>query len=179
MRGEIERAWVSTIHSFCARLLRENAIEACIDPAFAVLEQAIPALRKAADEALEGMFAEDPDRMRRFLRSLAVATERDGFVPDLASSLIEIYEAIRLAGASFASLRREPAGRHLGERRACMRSHEKFRPKIRTFVLRIRPDNMPRFCGGLRRRLFLFPAITFRRSIFGSPAKETGTRTPL
>src|SRR5579862_6438963 len=35
---DLESAWVSTIHGFCARLLRENAIAAGIDPRFAVLD---------------------------------------------------------------------------------------------------------------------------------------------
>ena len=26
IRGSLERAWVSTVHGFCARLLRENAV---------------------------------------------------------------------------------------------------------------------------------------------------------
>jgi Superfamily I DNA and RNA helicases len=34
MRAEIERAYVSTIHSFCTRLLRENALTAGLDPQF-------------------------------------------------------------------------------------------------------------------------------------------------
>src|SRR5260370_33773729 len=33
-REKIERAYVSTIHAFCARLLRENAIAAGLDPPF-------------------------------------------------------------------------------------------------------------------------------------------------
>ena len=38
-RQEIEFAYLSTIHSFCSRLLRENAIEACIDPQFRVMDE--------------------------------------------------------------------------------------------------------------------------------------------
>lgn len=105
VREQIERAWVSTIHAFCARLLRENAIAAGIDPAFTVLDRSLPLLRESADEVLEELYRTQTDRMRRFLRSLAVATERDGYVPDLATSLINIYEAVRLAGGSLDALR--------------------------------------------------------------------------
>src|SRR5580658_7237366 len=35
---DLESAWVSTIHGFCARLLKENAIAAGIDPRFTVLD---------------------------------------------------------------------------------------------------------------------------------------------
>ncbi len=34
VRESVERAWVSTIHGFCARLLRENAIAAGLAPEF-------------------------------------------------------------------------------------------------------------------------------------------------
>src|SRR5579863_2890917 len=39
-REAIERAWVSTIHGFCARVLQENAIRAGLPPDFKVLDQA-------------------------------------------------------------------------------------------------------------------------------------------
>ncbi len=38
MLRELESAWISTIHGFCARVLRENAIAAGIDPRFAQLD---------------------------------------------------------------------------------------------------------------------------------------------
>ena len=38
MLRELESAWISTIHGFCARVLRENAIAAGIDPRFALLD---------------------------------------------------------------------------------------------------------------------------------------------
>ena len=53
IREQIERAYVSTIHGFCARLLRENAITAGIDPQFQVFEQPGKLLRQVADEVLE------------------------------------------------------------------------------------------------------------------------------
>src|SRR5205823_2793963 len=50
---QIQRAWVSTVHGFCARLLRENAILAGIDPRFRVLDeqQAFALERKSAIDA--------------------------------------------------------------------------------------------------------------------------------
>lgn len=45
-----EGAWISTIHSFCARLLRTHALAAGIDPRFAVLDER-EARRLAADAA--------------------------------------------------------------------------------------------------------------------------------
>ncbi|MBC7927470.1 MAG: UvrD-helicase domain-containing protein [Bryobacteraceae bacterium] len=110
MREHIERAWVSTIHAFCSRLLRENAIEAAIDPEFQVLEQSWLVLQDVADEVLERRFSASQTRMRTFMRALAVALDRDGFVPDLATSLVMIYDAVRLAGASLSALRIPTSG---------------------------------------------------------------------
>jgi ATP-dependent exoDNAse (exonuclease V) beta subunit len=55
-----EGAFISTIHGFCARLLRASALAAGIDPAFTVLDELDA--RRLADEAFEGVlqaFAED------------------------------------------------------------------------------------------------------------------------
>jgi ATP-dependent helicase/nuclease subunit A len=100
LREQIERAWVSTIHGFCARLLRENAIAAGLAPDFAVLD-ASPAdrmAREAAEESLEGLYGEQPEQMRRLLEALDLSTQDDGRQPDLARSLLAVYESMRLSG---------------------------------------------------------------------------------
>jgi ATP-dependent helicase/nuclease subunit A len=105
LREQIERSYVSTIHAFCARLLRENAIGAAVDPQFEVLDWA-PAdrlLREVADDVLEEIYAASPNRMRHFLRSLAVATSETIYEPDLARSLMGIYSAIRVAGVAIST----------------------------------------------------------------------------
>ncbi len=38
LRAKLERAWVFTVHGFCARLLRENAVWAGVDPEFTVAD---------------------------------------------------------------------------------------------------------------------------------------------
>ena len=35
----LNRAQISTIHGLCSRILRENPVEACLDPAFVVAEE--------------------------------------------------------------------------------------------------------------------------------------------
>ena len=100
LRESIERAWVSTIHGFCARLLRENSIAAGLAPDFEVLEQAAAErlARESAEEALEALYRERPAEMRRLLEAVDLSTQDDGPQPDLARSLLEIYEALRLSG---------------------------------------------------------------------------------
>ncbi|MDP6108285.1 MAG: UvrD-helicase domain-containing protein, partial [Candidatus Brocadiia bacterium] len=37
---DLGQAYIGTIHGFCSMLLRENAVEAAVDPAFGVLDEA-------------------------------------------------------------------------------------------------------------------------------------------
>jgi ATP-dependent exoDNAse (exonuclease V) beta subunit len=99
-REAIERAWVSTIHGFCARVLQENAIRAGLAPDFTVLDQAAAdrLAREAAEASLDAMYREQPDRMRRLLEALDLSTQDDSLQPDLAESLLGVYESMRLSG---------------------------------------------------------------------------------
>ncbi len=82
---ETETAWVSTIHGFCARVLRAHAITAGLDPAFDVLDEATArtlrdrAWDRALGELLDGehgaaaldlVAAYDTDRLRRMIASV-------------------------------------------------------------------------------------------------------------
>ena len=99
-REAIERAWVSTIHGFCARVLQENAIRAGLPPDFKVLDQAAADRleREAAEATLDAMYREQPERMRRLLEALDLSTQDDGRQPDLAESLVVVYESMRSSG---------------------------------------------------------------------------------
>lgn len=100
LRESVERAWVSTIHGFCARLLRENAIAAGLSPDFEVLDQpsAERMAREAAEEALDRMFQERHAEMRSLLEALDLSTGEYTPKPDLARSLLDIYESMRVSG---------------------------------------------------------------------------------
>ena len=82
---EAEGAWVSTIHGFCARVLRTNALAAGIDPDFRVLDEARAArlqidafdaalesfLRAArSDERLDLVASYTPDKLERMVRTV-------------------------------------------------------------------------------------------------------------
>ena len=66
----LEEAHVSTIHGFCADLLRERPVEAGVDPLFEVLTE--PASARLFDEAfgrwLQEQLADPPEGVRRALR---------------------------------------------------------------------------------------------------------------
>jgi ATP-dependent exoDNAse (exonuclease V) beta subunit len=110
LRAAIERAWASTIHGLCARLLREHAIVAGVDPEFTVLDgnEADAGLEDAAREALDRLLADEEGRFRELLRRLHVSSDPEGRQPDLARALIRVYEAVRVAGRSPADLAAPP-----------------------------------------------------------------------
>ncbi len=64
---DLDAAWISTIHSFCLRLLRAHAVAAGLDPRFRVLDesQARVLQAEAFDQALASFCSGgDPDRLR-------------------------------------------------------------------------------------------------------------------
>jgi ATP-dependent exoDNAse (exonuclease V) beta subunit len=100
---DLESAWVSTIHGFCARLLRENAIAAGIDPRFSVLdareseELQYECLNAALDDCIARRRAEALD--------LIEALQTPYIVGDLRNA----YDAMRSAGKTAAEVRAMPA----------------------------------------------------------------------
>ena len=107
LREQVERAYVSTVHGFCARLLREHPIAAGLDPEFQVLDGAASSaeLQAAAEEALDNVYQSKPGQLRELLEALHVSTWPGGRQQDLAEALCEIYEAMRIAGVSLPALR--------------------------------------------------------------------------
>lgn len=100
LREEIERAWVSTIHGFCTRLLKENAIAAGIDPEFRLLDEAAAQLllRQCADAALDHQLHTHTARMRELLYELDCGSQ------DVALGVISLYEEARSAGVDIGRL---------------------------------------------------------------------------
>jgi ATP-dependent helicase/nuclease subunit A len=81
---EAERAWISTIHGFCSRVLRAHALAAGVDPGYRVLDEleaervALDAFDGALEEFLHGaadprrlemVAAYSPDRLRDMVRT--------------------------------------------------------------------------------------------------------------
>ncbi len=99
---ELDAAWISTIHGFCARLLRAHPFAAGIDPRFHELDedQAAVIRGEAFASALSRFCASrDPER----LRLLATYGSRR-----LRAMLTSVYETLRSAG--------RPLALELGER---------------------------------------------------------------
>ena len=93
---ELDGAWISTIHGFCSRLLRQNAIAAGVDPHFRVLdaEQALVLAREAFGAALEEFCASGDHARTAFLVSYGRA--------GLQRMIVSTYETLRSAGRPLA-----------------------------------------------------------------------------
>ncbi|MCA8926350.1 MAG: UvrD-helicase domain-containing protein, partial [Planctomycetes bacterium] len=95
----VEGGWISTIHGFCARLLREHALEAGVDPAFAVLGE-VPAARLqhgAFLEAQRSFRLEQPAAYDSLVRHVAWGRDRDG-ATSVRRRVFQLYEQIRSGG---------------------------------------------------------------------------------
>lgn len=91
-RAQIERAQISTIHGFCHALLRQHALRAGLDPRFEVLDDTeAQAHRYAAMQRVLDRSAEEHEQ--EFLRLAAVWP-----VDEMAEALLDLHEAIRVAG---------------------------------------------------------------------------------
>ena len=98
IRARLERAWVSTVHGFCARLLRENAVFAGIDPEFTVADER-ESWRMQQDsmaDALSGLLEEHPAAMRALIRGLSSY--------EFEEAVLSAYDAMRGAGVRVAEL---------------------------------------------------------------------------
>ena len=93
----LEEAHVSTIHGFCADLLRERPVEARVDPLFRVLTeaQANSLLSEAFDAWLRGRLEDPPEGVRRSLRRpsrWSGGADSDGPVERLRRAAIDLNQ---------------------------------------------------------------------------------------
>jgi ATP-dependent helicase/nuclease subunit A len=89
---ELDAAWISTIHGFCLRLLKQHPFAAGLDPRFRVLDESQAAVLRAEafDDALAEFCArEQPDRLALLATYGSAALRR---------MLTSVYETLRAAG---------------------------------------------------------------------------------
>jgi ATP-dependent exoDNAse (exonuclease V) beta subunit len=92
IRGKLERAWVSTVHGFCARLLRENAVFAGVDPEFRIVQgnEAWRIEQESIAAAIDALFREHPARLRALIRGLSSF--------EFEEAVLSAYDTMRGAG---------------------------------------------------------------------------------
>ena len=101
-RARLERAWVGTVHGFCARLLRENAVFAGVDPEFRVSDEreAWRMQLQAMAAAIDALLQEDRPTMRGLIRGLSSYEFED--------AVRSAYDAMRGAGVRVPQLAQFP-----------------------------------------------------------------------
>jgi superfamily I DNA/RNA helicase len=103
LRAKFERAWVFTIHGFCARLLREQAVWAGVDPEFAIADEQESLRMQTAslNAAIEELFAQDAEALRALIRGLKS--------PDFENHVRSAYDGMRCAGRTIEEVAAMPA----------------------------------------------------------------------
>ncbi len=96
--AQLERAWISTVHGFCLRILKENAVFAAVDPEFRVTDEweSRRMRRRCAADAIESLYRERPAAARELAIGIACA--------DLCEAMLPAYEAMRGSGVRVESL---------------------------------------------------------------------------
>ena len=119
-----EGAFISTIHGFCARLLRANALAAGLDPGFVVLDrtESEPLAHEAFEEALEEV-ARTGDDAVELLAAHAVASVR--------AAILGVHGQLRSAGRLAPRLPPCPPG---GDPEAIAAARVRLRVAARAFA---------------------------------------------
>ena len=94
----LERAPIGTFHSFCARVLRENPVEAALDPGFAVLDEVEAAL--LAEKALAEVIDSGLTTGAEWLDILLTAYDKAA----LTAAVADLYDKLAAAGRLDAGL---------------------------------------------------------------------------
>jgi ATP-dependent helicase/nuclease subunit A len=113
MLAKLERAWVSTIHGFCTRVLHENAVSAGIDPEFSIADanRAWRMQRQCMDDAMNALLAANPAATRALMKGLASA--------DLGEAALSAYDAMRCAGVRVEDLANFPCPQGVSMAEVC------------------------------------------------------------
>ena len=110
---DTEAAWVSTIHGFCARVLRAHAVAAGLDPGFAVLDD--PGARALRGRAFEAALAQFLGDDRPAALELVAA-----YRPDRLQTMVcGVHETLRSRGQTRPALP-PPRPADLGAARAAL-----------------------------------------------------------
>lgn len=102
-RQELESAYVSTIHGFCSRLLKQNAVAAQIDPRFTVLDA------RQSERLQQECLAEAVNHLAETRRAETLQLIEALHYAELIGPLQSIYDAMRSSGMTVEQLRAKQA----------------------------------------------------------------------
>ncbi len=109
-RRQVETAYISTIHGFCARLLQENPFEAGVDPQFSVLEEgkAKRLLRQCLEETVSKAYASRQEQVIHLVEAIQTARvygeESGDPLASLGNAVQSTLDSLRSAGNSIDQL---------------------------------------------------------------------------
>ncbi len=109
-----ERAYISTIHGFCARVLRSHALAAGLDPRFVVLDE--PEARRLADGAFEDALADLAGSSPGVVELIASYTPAA-----LRGAIVGVHDELRSRGQTEPVLPALPPAPDLEAARAALR----------------------------------------------------------
>ena len=101
-RDAFQTAQISTIDAFCARLLREHALEAGLDPGFEVIDawEAEVLLRRSIADVLDERHAQHKERTLAFLQAFygsGAHAERNE-LSNVHGEIFQVYQTLRASG---------------------------------------------------------------------------------
>ncbi|MCE9636065.1 MAG: UvrD-helicase domain-containing protein [Planctomycetes bacterium] len=102
-RQAVESAVISTVHSFCARMLRDNAVAAGLDPAFAVLDETESG--RLLDESIDALVDEWRENVPADFEQLAMLGGDDP-----AATLLDVYREAQASGRPLDEFVRQVTG---------------------------------------------------------------------
>ncbi len=121
-RRDLETAYISTIHSFCARILKENPIESGLDPNFRVMGEGEAEI--LAGKLLDTLFEEEASSARwmRILSEIGEEAARD--------SIRRFYDLTRASGGDESVFQISGGSEEKGRKKEFMRVVRRFQAMI-------------------------------------------------
>lgn len=104
-REQFNKNRISTIHSFCANLLRENPVESNIDPGFSILQGAkqIDLMEESIESAISSIWRMDRDLLLPLLKSFGSRRDLISALNNIISHPMTFEHARETAGRLFAT----------------------------------------------------------------------------
>ncbi|HPE69799.1 MAG TPA: UvrD-helicase domain-containing protein, partial [Thermotogota bacterium] len=136
LRNRLHFAWISTIHGFCTRLLREFPLEAGLDPSFEVVSGNVQKLRikRAVSGYFDDAHGEDRlERLRPFFAYYRFDTTIALFVEALSRKRFDLLES------NLAQIQTRTA--HTGEDKVIRAALPEFRKAFETMLEEYRLQN--------------------------------------
>jgi len=148
-RLQVERAQISTVHAFCAALLRERPVEARVDPGFTVLDQLAARLLRVEvwQEWLAQEMDRSPDILKQALRLGLTLTHMEtlrDFVVEQRDCLHLAPEVVASSVAEFRALLVPALARLSTLRAACINDADRALAQIAALASLVPDDEDPR-----------------------------------